>query len=198
MFFLVKENWLDFVWLFFRWKFLCKPGEVSVFVGQVGDCEGQVRRGEERTKNMLTTWMSIGGNCTVRQERKTSLNRQRWAEKEGEKKESMWLAKIERIPACSWSVSVVWLVDFKGCDEEVDCCADEKQDCSQVVHSVQLFAHHSSSIKLWTRPGKPTSATHKHTLDECLLKHQQSTLFWDWSQLVMTNRFTVTHKSTFT
>lgn len=57
----------------FQWKFLWEPGEVSVFVGQVGNCKGQVRTGGERTKYMLTTWMSIGANCTVRQEKKRPI-----------------------------------------------------------------------------------------------------------------------------
>lgn len=49
----------------------------------------EVRRsGEERTKNMLTTWMSIGANCTVKGRRERNcLYRERGAEKEDEHKQ---------------------------------------------------------------------------------------------------------------
>lgn len=85
----MNSSWI-FLWVVFCWKFLREPGEVSVFVGQVGDCAVQGRSGEERPTNMLTAYMSIADNCTEKQERKYLFV----SEKEVEHKECMWAAKM--------------------------------------------------------------------------------------------------------
>lgn len=72
--FLVNEQRLGFFFFFLR----CFPVEISLRAWR-GQCVCRSGRGivkvrleEERRgpKNMLTTWMSIEANCTVRQKRK--------------------------------------------------------------------------------------------------------------------------------
>lgn len=77
---------------------------------------------------------------------------------------------------CSWSVAVVRPVDSKGCDEDVDDNYHKNQACGQVFHNVQppMLLH---IIQVPSNCGQNQEMkynnTQTHTLNECLVKHQQ-------------------------